>query len=291
VTLDVVDAQIHVWEEDRPDRPWDPPWAERLKWMLDGAQAPTIDRAIAAMDAVGVSGAVVTAFQLYPDAEYALEATARHPDRFRTVAYLDPTAEHPEVPVERYAELPGVVALRLAPGVAPGGFDRLRDGGYQPVFDAAGRHGLPVMLAVSGKAAACENAARANPGVQLIVDHLGLSQPHGADPAPAEPFAGLDDVLALARCPNVAIKASAVPTLSSQAYPFADLWPGLHRVLDAFGSDRVMWGSDYARCRGQHTYAEGVDYLRRTDELSEDEKALVLGRTARRIFNWSSTED
>lgn len=62
-SMDLVDGQIHVWEDDRPERPWDPKWKETLHWML-GFRAVTADTAVAAMDVVGVGvvAAVVVSF-------------------------------------------------------------------------------------------------------------------------------------------------------------------------------------------------------------------------------------
>lgn len=283
--MDIVDAQIHVWEEDRPERPWDPDWGETLHWMLEG-EAVTAERAIAAMDAVGVDAAVVVAFPLYPDVDLAVEATTRHPDRFRTVTHIDLDGDDPVAELNRYADLPVVVAMRVAFAVARDGFERLGQGAFQPVFAAAQRRGLPVMLAISGNPLAADVVARANPELPLIVDHMGLAQPHGAQTLTGDPFSRLDDLLSLALYPNVAVKVSAMPTLSREAYPYVDLWPHLHRVLEAFGAERVMWGSDFSRTLPQHTYAEALCYVQETNELSDAEKELLLGGTVRRILSW-----
>jgi predicted TIM-barrel fold metal-dependent hydrolase len=96
----------------------------------------------------------------------------------------------------------------------------------------------------------------------------------------------LPDLLALARFGNVAVKCTNAPSLSHEGYPFADLWPHLHAVLAAFGPERTMWGSDITMHLGDVTYAQAVDYVRQSDQLSESEKALVLGRTLRRILRW-----
>ena len=82
--------------------------------------------------------------------------------------------------------------------------------------------------------------------------------------------------------------------LSDQQYPFDDIWPNLEKLFKAFGVDRVMWGSDYTRMRiadlpkGERprkrglSYAESLDYLRKTDRLSLEEKRMVLGGAARK---------
>ena len=61
------------------------------------------------------------------------------------------------------------------------------------------------------------------------------------------PFAHLDELLALAKLPNVAVKATGAPAYSTQPYPFRNLHDGLHRIFDAFGPERLFWGTDITR--------------------------------------------
>jgi predicted TIM-barrel fold metal-dependent hydrolase len=67
---------------------------------------------------------------------------------------------------------------------------------------------------------AAQPAAR-NPDTQLVIDHLGLQQPF--EPPPAQPFAELPKVLALAAHPNIAIKISGACTLSHEPFPYKDI--------------------------------------------------------------------
>lgn len=139
------------------------------------------------------------------------------------------------------------------------------------------------MLAVSGRVLAAEVVARSNPDLQLIVDHLGIAQPHGAQELAGDPFARLDELLSLAQYPNVAVKVSRVPTLSREAYPYADMWPHLHKVLDAFGPEHVMWGSDFSRTRPlAHVFRSTRLLAAYGRDLSRGEGA-VAGYCARRV--------
>src|SRR4029077_12099464 len=80
-----LDAQVHAYERNHPGRPW--------LGTLYGRAEVTGDQMVAAMDAVGVDGAVlVSPFSMYRyDASYAKEISAAHPDRFRLVKPVDPT--------------------------------------------------------------------------------------------------------------------------------------------------------------------------------------------------------
>jgi L-fuconolactonase len=105
----------------------------------------------------------------------------------------------------------------------------------------------------------------------------------------AAAFADLDELLALARFPNVSVKTSAVPCYSNEPYPFANLTPYLKRIFDAFGPRRTMWGSDYTRL--PCTYQECVDHFRvALDFLDDDSRAWVMGKAAAHILNWPESD-
>jgi L-fuconolactonase len=120
-----------------------------------------------------------------------------------------------------------------------------------------------------------------------VIDHLGLAQPH-EPPPPAEPFADLPKLLALAAHDNVAVKISGACTLSHEPFPYKDLWDPLFRIFDAFGFGRCMWGTDWTRAVGMLTYKQGVDAFRVTDRLSESDRAALMGETLARVYGWSS---
>jgi len=120
----------------------------------------------------------------------------------------------------------------------------------------------------------------------IVIDHLGLQQPF-EPPAPAQPFADLPKVLALAREPNVAIKITGACTLSREAYPFKDIWDPLARIFEAFGIDRCMWGTDWTRAVKLLTYQQGVDAFRNSDRLSDSDKSTLMGGTLQRVYKWS----
>jgi predicted TIM-barrel fold metal-dependent hydrolase len=54
-------------------------------------------------------------------------------------------------------------------------------------------------------------------------------------------------LLALAKYPNVAVKATGQAGYAEDKYPFRSLHPHLHRCFDAFGPERMFWGTDITR--------------------------------------------
>jgi L-fuconolactonase len=136
---------------------------------------------------------------------------------------------------------------------------------------------------------AAQLAAR-NPNTQIVIDHLGLQQPHHP-PAPADCWAALPKVLALAAQPNIAIKITGACTLSHQPFPYPDIWDHLARIFDAFGFDRCLWGTDWTRAAEVLTYGQGVEAFKITGRLSDSDRAMLMGGALARIYNWSPSKD
>jgi L-fuconolactonase len=295
----IIDAQLHEpavsgeWAHADEQTRWD---------LLDELQ-------IAYMTAVGVDRTI-----LFPtDLDWALRAAARDPDRFAVVPMFTAgggfgleAADGPDIAqrIRSLATVPGVVGFRIVRTVpdgtggtvlvAPERFDRLAT--------ACAEVGRPIFMSTVGDLVTPGVLAARHPEVTVVVDHLGLAQPPSyARESP--PFRSLPALLALAEHPNLAVKCSGAPALSQEPYPFADLWPPLHQVIEAFGPRRVMWGSDFSRVlgragftlkiaggerhyAGRHTYAEALHYLLDTPELTTAAKEWLLGRAAQHLLGW-----
>src|SRR5262249_16089785 len=179
----------------------------RWQGTLRGRAEMTGDQMVAAMDAVGVDGAIlVSPFSMYRyDPSYALEVFARHPTKYRLVRPVDPSDPAVADTVADWAGKSGTVGVRiLLQGEVPA--DPAAPGVIR-VLAAAARHSQWVNLACSGRLDQVLGLAHRNPNTQIVVDHLGLQQPQ-EPPAPPDAWSPLPKVLALAACDNVAIKIS-----------------------------------------------------------------------------------
>jgi L-fuconolactonase len=275
-----IDAQVHAYERDHPGRPW--------RAALHGPAEVTGDDMVAAMDAVGVDGALlVSPFAMYGyDAGYAIEVHAAHPGRFGLIKPVDPTDPGVGDRIADWKATDGAVAIRLM-------LNRLSDDPADPginrVLTAAARHSLPVNLLCWGRLDQVRLLAARNPDTTLVIDHLGLQQPF-EPPAPAQPFADLPKLLALAAHHNIAVKITGAGTLSHEPFPYTDLWDPLFRIFDAFGFNRCMWGTDWTRAVALLTYKQGVEAFRVTDRLSDSERAALMGETLTRVYDWSPSK-
>ena len=277
--MPIFDAQVHAYERNHPGRPW--------VGTLQGPPEVTGDQMVAAMDEVGVDGAVlVSPFSMYRyDASYAMEVYAAHPSRFRLVKPVDPIDPRVADTIADWASTKGTVGIRVF--LRDTASTDPADPAINRVLAMAGRHSLPVNLACTGRLEQAAQLAARNPNTQVVIDHLGLQQPP-APPAPPQPFAELPKVLALASHPNIAIKISGACTLSHEPFPYKDIWDPLRRIFDAFSLNRCMWGTDWTRAVALLTYKQGVDSFRVTDRLSDSDRATLMGDTLARVYNWSS---
>jgi predicted TIM-barrel fold metal-dependent hydrolase len=106
-------------------------------------------------------------------------------------------------------------------------------------------------------------------------------------PAPAQPWADLPKVLALAKRPNVVIKVSGACTLSKEPYPFPDIWDPLAKVFDAWGFERCLWGTDWTRAQAVVNYENAVKPFLETKRLSDSERAMLMGGACAKAYGWS----
>lgn len=273
-----IDAQVHAYERDHSGRPW--------AAVLYGPPEVTGDDMVAAMDAVGVDGALlVSPFTMYRyDASYAIAVHAAHPDRFRLIKPVDPADPGVAETIADWARTDGTLAIRLM--LNRGMSTDPADPGINLVLAAAAQHGLPVNLMCTGRLEQAGPLAARNPNTRLVIDHLGLEQPR-EPPAPAEPFSALPKLLALAAYNNIVVKISGACTLSHEPFPYQDLWDPLARIFDGFGLHRCMWGTDWTRAVDLLTYEQGVEAFRVTDRLSDSDRAALMGETLQRIYKWS----
>ena len=276
--MPIIDSQVHAYAANTPDRPWHavPNWPEHV----------TGDEMVAAMDAVGVDGAIfISAFTMYQyDASYAVEVGNAHPGRFGLVRPVDPSDPAVADVIADWKKTPGTVGIRIMMSGEPG---RDPDGpGVDLVLREAVRHNLPVNMLFWGNLEAGTAVIDRHPDARFIIDHLGIVQPR-MPPAPAEPWADLPKVLGLASRPNAVIKVSGACTLSRASYPYADIWDPLARVFDAWGLDRCLWGTDWTRTFAVVNYEQAVEPFRLTDRLTESERAMLMGGACERTYGWA----
>ncbi|WP_037898702.1 amidohydrolase family protein [Streptomyces sp. NRRL S-350] len=278
-----VDAHHHVWELGRRPQTW-----------LDTPETAAIRRDFGPADlaphtrAAGIERTVLV--QVLPDLAETREflaLAAAEPSVAGVVGWADLTSPGIADTLAELRQGPGgdrLVGIRhLVQGEADPAWLTRAD--VRRALRAVGDAGLCYdLLVVPHQLPAAIEAVRGLPGLQFVLDHLAKPPVASGE---LEPWAGR--LRELAREPNVSCKLSGLVTEAPRdGWTVAGLRPYTETALDAFGPDRVMFGSDWPVCLLAATYEQVVDAAEElTSGLAAHERARVFGGTAARVYGLS----
>jgi L-fuconolactonase len=272
----IIDTHLHVWELHSERYPWQP-----LAGVAPDYGWP-VENQIEVMDQSGIDKGVLVQPSMYSfDNRYILDCAWRYPERFRLIGLVDPRADTVESSMESLAEQ-GVRGLRLGPMLRPD-IPWYGDRQADRVWKKAAELDMIITLLVTpDQVAPATEAIKRFPGVRVVVDHL--ARPDKADDPGGSQF---EDLLALVRFEQVYVKVSALGFMSHESYPHRDMLDLVRRVFDAFGPERLMWGTDTPMSQDPTTVP---DALRLIDialpDSSPDDRMQIKGGTAARLFGW-----
>jgi predicted TIM-barrel fold metal-dependent hydrolase len=274
--MKITDAQAHIWKPNSPARPWLPGVASHR------AEPLGMEELLREMDAAGVSRCVLVPPTLDADRnDYCLEAAVAHPDRFGVMGRLDLEAPDARARIPRWLDQPGMLGLRFSfqrPWVGAA----LKEGRLEWLWEETEKAAIPIMMLLTHDMVhLLDPVAERHPGLRIVFDHLAL-ETHAKD---EQAFRGLDRLLALAKRPNCAVKASALPLYTSDPYPHRRLHVHLRKVYDRFGPKRMFWGSDLSRLKTP--YRECVTMF--TEEMpwiAPADLEWIMGRGLSEWIGW-----
>lgn len=295
--MDIVDSQVHIGPGG-------------------------IAEMVAAMDALGIASVLNDEYWIGTagDPGYRIDervfrptnptaelAAWTYPGRFSYLVRVEPHDPELRSIIRQTRDATYARALRVSPGMTRAEIASFADGAYDEVFAGAADAGLPVFVQISGNTELLARYLERYPELRIIICHTGMpigpklvnafagleglpdSLEHWTKVASVPLDQSLDEVLRIARFPNVALKWAHAPTMfGASPFPSPDLRPWFRRTLDAFGAERVMWASDISANQSGESWAELMFWIRDNPDLSEGEKALVLGGTARTWLDWPS---
>ena len=182
----IIDSQVHAYAANTPERPWHnvPNWPAHV----------TGDEMVAAMDKVGVAGAIyISPISMYQyDASYAVSVQRAHPDRFALVKPVNPDDPAVADDIVEWKKTPGTVGIRII--MTKEAKRAPDDPGINRICRAAVQHDFPVNVLFWGNLDAGISLIDRHPDTRFIVDHMGILQP-SVPPAPPQPWADLPKVL------------------------------------------------------------------------------------------------
>lgn len=273
----IVDAQVHTWAASTPERPWSGGGEPQRETPF------TNDDLRQEMNAAGVHRAV-----LVPPGwegsrnDLALAAAREHPDRFAVMGRIAPQVlSKSQGALIGWRKQPGMLGLRLAMNI-PKAPEIFASGKLDWLWQEAEAEGVPLMMLMLPQHVPLVDAVAAkHPQLKIVMDHFALDG-HKRD---AAAFRDFDLLLAIAKRPNVAAKASALPCYTTDTYPYRSLHPYIRLAYDAFGPQRLFWGTDLSR--SPIPYRQQVTMF--TEEipwLTNEDKTWIMGRGVCEWLGW-----
>ncbi|WP_210592117.1 amidohydrolase [Streptomyces sp. GESEQ-35] len=273
-----VDAHHHVWDLSVRDQDW-----------ITGDELRPLRRNFTVADlepearAAGVDRTVLVQTVTVPDeTPEFLALAAEHELIGAVVGWTDLTSLAVADELARLRELPGGGYLKGIRHQVQGEPDPewlLRPEvrrGLAAVADAGLVYDLIVL---PQQLPACAKAAADHPGLTFVLDHLGKPPIASGE---REPWASA--VRTLAALPNTVCKLSGMVTEADPSSWTVDgLRPYADTVLDAFGPDRLMFGSDWPVCTLAATYGEVLATARQLTDAAD--RSRILEGTATRVYD------
>ncbi len=270
---------------------------------LIGSEAPP-ERMAAEMDFVGVDMGILQHDHVYGSLNgYYSEQMRRFPNRFIGLAQIrEWEANHPaqHQRLERAISELGLKGLYFSTqSFALNSYtDHLDDAKFEPLWDKVQALEIPVwwylhcgrrnrVAAFMERVAELDRWAEAHPNIPAVLTHgiESFSIRRGEDR-----YQIPDEVMTLLKRPNMHVEMMF--SAYWPEYPFPGAQEMIKRLRDQIGVHKLMWGSDMPYSAGYWcTYQQAIDYIRvHCEFLSEEEKALILGDNAARMFGLEVTD-
>lgn len=248
-------------------------------FMTDGVNSAEVF--LSNMDYAQVSAAVVT--QEFIDGfqnDYLAEVAARYPDRFfvcgmcefRTPGYLDQARQL----ITRGFKGIKIPAQRL---LLNEGRVRLNCEEMMQMFHLMEQNGVLLSIDMADgdtQVGELEEVIQECPKLKVAIGHFGMvTRPQWKEQ------------IKLARYPHVRIESGGITWLfNDEFYPFKGAVRAIREAAELVGFEKLMWGSDYPRTITAITYRMSYDFVSKSDELTEREKAFFLGENARSFYGF-----
>lgn len=269
----VIDTHAHIYAPDEKkyppiEKPYRPPAGKgSLEHLWESVRANGVERACL----------IQTSTFYRFDNRYICDSAAANKSWTAGVCTLDPDDTRSPGLLKGFAEKYGLRGMRSIP--ARDG--RLDHPGVRALWKTATDGGLVINVLVGReKVGELERMLSEFPKLRAVLDHC-LNLKVGPQMETI-----LADVLRLARFKNLHAKLTFLPTGSATGYPCADLHGACMKVVQAYGPERCVWGSDFP-CElwtPRVTYAEHLRIFQKDLPLKDAARAQILGETAKRLW-------
>lgn len=238
-------------------------------YMTDGENS--VERFIANMDYAGVSGAVIT--QEYIDGNqdaYLFECKKAFPERIKICALYEEM---------EMGNLDGFDGIKICAS-------RLSDKNllnHLKPFEIANEKSMFISIDLADgdeQTEMMQEIIEKFPNLRIAIGHFGMVTREG----------WLEQIK-LAKNKNVFIESGGITWLfNDEFYPYPSAVRAMKEAAEIAGFEKLMWGSDYPRTMTAITYKMSLDFIEKTNEISEEEKRLLLGENAKSFYGFGDLE-
>ena len=273
----IIDSHLHVWSDDQDRYPFE-------GGRKDAAPGST-ELLLETMHEYGVDKAVIVQpiYYLY-DNSYVADSLKKYPGKFAAMGIMDRHAPDAPEQLEKLVVEDGFSGLRMHLG-RPDDPAEWAAPDQDPIWRKAEELGASFLsFGPADKLPAVEPIIARFPGVKVVLDHIGGAPTNEEEPAPL-----LGNVLKMAQYENVYVKFSPQPHKSDEEYPHHDSLPAFQKIHEAFGRERVMWGTDFPHVLLGMGYGPALDLFREhMDFLSAEDQEWLFGKTASSVWNFAN---
>lgn len=252
----------------------------------------TAENIVEMMKFAGVSKAILLQNPLIGDENDVIEdAIKKYPGRFIGTIQVDPTRPDAADVIRKYSENPrhNILKFEMSDGWGWNGVHKglyLTDECFTPVWAIASERGLPVVIDpgrpnnAGYQVEAIDHVTSAYPQITFVLEHLGAM--NRANLHLKERWT---QMVSIGKKKNVYLGIASVASGLRDDFPCREALGLIREGVELAGSDKLIWGSDIPGTFAQYTYPQMIDMIvKYADFLSEDEKDMVMGGTARKVY-------
>lgn len=280
----IIDTHMHVWSDDLERYPFAHPYDKDYQPPKIPASLEILRKE---MDESGVTHCVLVQTICHGwDNRYLVHCLEADRKRFRGQGLIDPTDPKVADKLEFWMTKHRLSGMRFSPIYYEGKDDWL--GGQDELWKKAEElKAIFNYFIATAQLPRLEDRIRRYPKVRIVIDHLARIDLKAKDPLPE-----FEKLLALAKYANVWVKVSELCIISpSEKYPYKDTFPWLRRMFDAFGPDRLMWGTGFPGATraqaGRPSLQQELDLIgKEINFFSAADREKILGRNAAKLWGF-----
>ena len=228
------------------------------------------------MDHSGVSKAVLIQYNGNSDNSYLVDCLRRYSDRLKGAMIVAPDDDG--TAIRGWVEQ-GVKGIRLSADSRAESADPLAHWRTANELNLVVSTFCSLSMLMSPQ---FSEVVSTFPDLRIVIEHLG-----GVRQDEKPPYDEFDEILKLASYPNLTMKIPGFGEFCRLPHPFKDVPPLVRMAIEAFGPQRLMWGSDYPPVSTREGYDNSLTFPREyLSDLSIEDRNWIFGRTALQIWGF-----